>query len=468
MISIPENYIIYDIRTAKDFRNLTISGYKKSDVINAYQNSMINNKLEEAVRWGCELHASGLEKKIWDSLYLLITKYIHLNNPKFFIYYVKRLKDYKKIIKSFPTKNYELFSRNNQEIRNMIGELTSISCITKKNNLFLPNSLPKLGKNFFETSELKKRMLSTGLNEMIDFFYNSTSKEMRLAINEIYINLISKKGTFDNLLYWYIWLEKMENIRKKDEGGENDDKNILIDELWVMIIWRVINTYKKRLDNNSVIYIDKIYEVYIDNFKVNQIIKKKYLIFMAFLFFRKNINLSFHLYPSEHLIIQVNGNINRMYERIINQNEAELSHDDKAKLVNKFYQLTYKNDDNKNDNKSNKANKEPQKIKNNGLNEVINQITFESDLTDISKKTNNNLISLEDVDYEEKIVSNVYTKQDIINSKEDKMNKKIDAFNNLVFYRSKNEYSTHKNNLSDNKDDTIIEFKKIELSKKNR
>ena len=466
MISIPENYIIYDIRTSKDFRNLTISGYKKADVINAYQNSMINNKLEEAIRWGCELHASGLEKKIWDSLYLLITKYIHLNNPKFFIYYVKRLKDYKKIIKSFPPKNYELFSRNNQEIRNMIGELTSISCITKKNNLFLPNSLPKLGKNFFETGDLKKRMLSTGLNEMIDFFYNSTSKEMRLAINEIYINLISKKGTFDNLLYWYIWLEKMENIRKKDDGCENDLKNILIDELWVMIIWRVINKYKKRLDNNSVIYIDKIHEVYIDNFKVNQITKKKYLIFMAFLFFRKNINLSFNLYPSEHLIIQVNGNINRMYDRIINQNEAELSHDDKAKLMTKFYQLTYKNDNNNNNN--NKANKEPQKIKNNGLNEIINQITFESDLAEISKKTNNNLISIEDIDYEEKIVSKVYTKQDVINSKEDKMNKKIDAFNNLIFYRNDQETSTYKNDLSNNKDDNIIEFKKIELSKKNR
>ena len=466
MISIPENYIIYDIRTSKDFRNLTISGYKKADVINAYQNSMINNKLEEAIRWGCELHASGLEKKIWDSLYLLITKYIHLNNPKFFIYYVKRLKDYKKTIKSFPPKNYELFSRNNQEIRNMIGELTSISCITKKNNLFLPNSLPKLGKNFFETGDLKKRMLSTGLNEMIDFFYNSTSKEMRLAINEIYINLISKKGTFDNLLYWYIWLEKMENIRKKDDGCENDLKNILIDELWVMIIWRVINKYKKRLDNNSVIYIDKIHEVYIDNFKVNQITKKKYLIFMAFLFFRKNINLSFNLYPSEHLIIQVNGNINRMYDRIINQNEAELSHDDKAKLMTKFYQLTYKNDNNNNNN--NKANKEPQKIKNNGLNEIINQITFESDLAEISKKTNNNLISIEDIDYEEKIVSKVYTKQDVINSKEDKMNKKIDAFNNLIFYRNDQETSTYKNDLSNNKDDNIIEFKKIELSKKNR
>ena len=48
------------------------------------------------------------------------------------------------------------------------------------------------------------------------------------------------------------------------------------------------------------------------------------------------------------------------------------------------------------------------------------------------------------------------------------MNKKIDAFNNLIFYRNDQETSTHKNNLSDNKDDTIIEFKKIELSKKNR
>jgi len=58
------------------------------------------------------------------------------------------------------------------------------------------------------------------------------------------------------------------------KGLENDDKNILIDELWVMIIWKVINTYKKRLDNNSVVYIDKIYEVYMDNFKANQIMKK--------------------------------------------------------------------------------------------------------------------------------------------------------------------------------------------------
>jgi len=43
---------------------------------------------------------------------------------------------------------------------------------------------------------------------------------------------------------------------------------------------------------------------------------------MDLFIFRKNINLSVNLYPSEHLIIQVNGNINRMYERIINQNEG--------------------------------------------------------------------------------------------------------------------------------------------------
>jgi len=75
MISIPNDYIIYDIRTAKDFRNLTISGYKKADVINAYQNSMINNKLEEAVRWGCELHASGLERRY--GIHCIINYKIH-------------------------------------------------------------------------------------------------------------------------------------------------------------------------------------------------------------------------------------------------------------------------------------------------------------------------------------------------------------------------------------------------------
>ena len=88
-MEIPNFYIIHDTRIAKDFKGVTISGYKRKDVINAFQNSMINNKLEDAIRWLVELHATGLNTQIWISLKMIYFKYIHINNPKFFFLFIK-------------------------------------------------------------------------------------------------------------------------------------------------------------------------------------------------------------------------------------------------------------------------------------------------------------------------------------------------------------------------------------------
>ena len=97
-MDIPHSYIIHDIRTQKDFKGITICGYKRKDVLNAYQNSIINNKLEDAIRWCTELHSTGLNTQIWDSLKMIYIKYIHINSPKYFFYILKREKDYQRII----------------------------------------------------------------------------------------------------------------------------------------------------------------------------------------------------------------------------------------------------------------------------------------------------------------------------------------------------------------------------------
>ena len=44
-MEIPHSYIIHDTRIAKDFQGITICGYKRKDVIDAFQNSIINNDL---------------------------------------------------------------------------------------------------------------------------------------------------------------------------------------------------------------------------------------------------------------------------------------------------------------------------------------------------------------------------------------------------------------------------------------
>ena len=381
MFSIPDKYIIHDLRNSKEFKKLTISGYKIQDVSNAYQNSMINNNLEDSIRWCVELHCTGLEINIWNSLYILITKHIHINNPKLFIYFKKRQKEYETIISSYPPKFYHIYSKNNQEIRHMFAELTSLCCLTKKNNIFLNSSLPKLGKNFFDKNNLSKRMIATDLDNIIDYCTNNTTKEMKLGLNEIYSNIGSHKGTFDNCLYWYLWLEKVESIKKRDIKNDscnnnscnnniayNEEEN---DDLWVMIIWKIINKHNKIVDDNDKIFIKKIFNDYTNNFKLSHINKKKYLLFTAFYVLKKKINWSIQLYQQEHFLLQVIGNINKMYEKIKVNNESHLDNDSKNILYKNFNKLFYKKYD-----KNEVEIKKPVKIFDNRINPEDNKILF--------------------------------------------------------------------------------------------
>ena len=164
-MEIPHSYIIHDTRIAKDFQGITICGYKRKDVIDAFQNSIINNKIEDAIRWCVELHSTGLNNQIWNSLKTIYFKYIHINNPKLFFYLLKREKDYLKIICDYP-KKHEIFTRNNQEIRNLYSELTSICTLTKKNNLFLNKSLPHINNKSFDKDDIHKRMISKNVNKI--------------------------------------------------------------------------------------------------------------------------------------------------------------------------------------------------------------------------------------------------------------------------------------------------------------
>jgi hypothetical protein len=428
---------------------------------------MINNNLEDSIRWCVELHCTGLENNIWDSLYTLIIKHIHINNPKLFIYFKKRQKEYEHIISNYPPKFYHIYSKNNQEIRHMFAELTSLCCLTKKNNIFLQTSLPKLGNNFFDKNNLSKRMISKDLDNIIDYCNNNTTKEMKLGLNEIYSNIKSHKGTFDNCLYWYLWLEKAESIKKKDIKNDNINLNVNItyneeneDDLWVMIIWKIINKHNSMIDDNDKIFIKKIFNDYTNNFKLSNINKKKYLLFMAFYVLKKKINWSIQLYQQEHLLLQVIGNINKMYEKIKVNNESHLDNDSKHILYKNFNKLFYKKYD-----KNDVEIKKPVKISDNRINPDDNKILFTKypEYEQISRKKKVEFIIN---DKEERSSynnqrSNEHRNNDNINNNQRNNDKKIKTTElKTINYFNKNNYrnniiNEHKFKNINNKNDDI-------------
>jgi hypothetical protein len=460
-MEIPESYIIHDIRTQKDFKGITISGYKRKDVLNTFQNCMINNKLEDAIRWCVELHATGLNNNIWDSIKNIYFKYIHINNPKYFFYLLKREKEYKNIISKYPPK-HEIYTRNNQEIRNMYSELVAISALTKKNNIFVNKSLPIINNKSFEKDDIHKRMISKNLNKINDFIFNTTTNETKLALNEIANNLYLHNGTFENCIYWYLWLEKINNLKKKDNNilflnVVNENKYF---DHWIFILWKIlINIDEKNISKNNLTFLKKIYHIYVKDFKISQINKKKYYIFIAFYIIKNNINWNINIFQSEYLIIQSNANINIMYGNIIKNNESNLSDDNKKILYKKYNQLYY------NINNTNHSNL--QKIKNTNLDDDINIVMFTNypEYKETPSVKNNNT--------KKELISKNMTIRDVEEVKIDINNKKIDALVNFITYKKKEEKSENAEKTDKSKsvidyyNQEICEFKNINFTKRN-
>lgn len=409
-MDIPESYIIHDTRIGKDFKGITICGYKRKDVLNAYQNSMINNKLEDAIRWVVELHSTGLNLQIWESIKNLYFRYIHINNPKLLFYILKREKDYLNIIKTYP-KKHEIFTRNNQEIRNLYAELTAICVLTKKSNLFLQKSLPTINNKSFDKEDIHKRMISHDLDRITEYLFNSSSNELKLAFNEIINNIYMKNGTFQNCIYWYLWIEKIEHLRK---NIYND-----IDEHWIFILWNILIQYsEENIINNNLTFIKKLHKYYKNNFKLSDISKKKYYFFIIFYVLKLDINWNINIFQQEDKIIQTNANINIMYQNIIKNNESELSSNVKDALYKKYNNLFYN------------QNNQPIKLK------KYVSTTLDNDINIIlpTKYPEYSFVKVnEPIEIKERpLISKNMSERDIQEHKEDKITKKLEAFTQFI------------------------------------
>ena len=456
-MDIPNNYLICDIRTSKDFNGGTISGYKKRDVINAFQNSIINSRIEEALFWGVELHVSTFDKDIWKSIHDIYKKYIHVNNAKLFFYIIQRENEYNKILSVYPKRHY-IFSRNNQEIRNLFCDLITILTLSRKNNLFLDKSLPKINLNKITKHELKERILNENYNIIQDLGYDILNNTEILCINQIFHNLNNHQGTLKNCFYWYLLLEKSSKEKKKKSNNNEINsfiksnylnKNSILNYVenekfhWTEIIFKM---FEKILMNNQKnnMMINKLKEYYKNNFKENKISNLKYILFMIFYIIKNDINWNNTLINKYSIYIQCCANINHIYRNISNSILNKLDKFDRELYVQKYYES--KNNMIKN------GTKEIEKVyeENNdiNLNKIIQGNPMKPKYTE------------KDIHDNKELINKNKTKQNIIEAKDEKTNKKLDFFSQMIVKKNKN----NKQIINNHKD----EIRELFLLKKKR
>ena len=428
-MEIPNKYLICDIRVSKDLKGATISGYKKSDVINVFQNSIINNRIEEAIYWCVELHISTYTNEIWKSIYSIYMKYVHINNPKLFFYIFQRENDYNKLLDYYP-KNHHIFTKNNQEIRNLFCDLISILTLSKKNNLFIDKSLPKVNLNKITKEEIKQRILTENYNIVKDLECDCLNNTEILCINQIFHNLNNHQGTLKNSFYWYLLLEKSskekdkinkENFDEIIQSASSINRNSMLNYVtknkihWNELIFKMLEKILMNNQKNNMLIL-KLKSYYQINFKPNKVSSLKYIYFMIFYIIKNDINWNNTLIQKYPIYIQCCANINHIYYNISSSILSKLDEFDKDLYIKKYYETKQK------------------MIKNNS--KEVTKIYEENNNINLNKIIKGNPLkpkyNKEDLHDEKQLINKNKTKQDIVDAKEQNTIKKLDYFNQMI------------------------------------
>ena len=240
---------INDIRTKKDFRGITFSKYKKSEVHKELLKNLYDGKIENSLNWSIELICAGHYMDLWEIILLYTSKYIHSGNPKLPIYIDLRFQNFKDIVTSGYIDN-EIAMRNNTKIRKLFIEIICILCNSRKKH---PFQIVKVKKEEYDMTNVKMKLKAKNVEYIKDVFEKDDPKELFIALNELAYHVSRDSKNMILACYWIEWIIEYEaNCKKKKETLVCERRNYSCvhtdyqkDIIW--IVWNIfLNESKKK------------------------------------------------------------------------------------------------------------------------------------------------------------------------------------------------------------------------------
>lgn len=324
-----ETIQIVDIRNSGDFKTISFSGYKKTEVKKQLLLNMFNGKIEPACYWCAELVCAGHFMDIWEIFLLYLGKHIHIGNPKLPIYVEKRFIVFRNIIQQGLFYD-ELQLRNNQTIRDMFAEIICILASSPKKNGFEPIKINRIEE--FDMTQIQEKLKAPSVKFAEPIFQQKDPKELWIAINEFGYHLSILDNHIPDLMsacYWIEWVIEFENICKsKKQRCLCERRNLIKVEhkfqkeiIW--LIWDML-VYESKQRKNSFIEktIEALLGLFCIKFTPTSPKKRRYIIYYAVSILTESWNSVLELIPDKHLLSIVVKKINTIYSQIKKNEES--------------------------------------------------------------------------------------------------------------------------------------------------
>jgi hypothetical protein len=231
-MTIPEHFLIEDIRQPIDFQLSTFSGYKKLDVFKALFKAIDEYKIEETCHWTIELILSCQAHILYEKFIIYMCKYINVLNPNLSDLFVERYSYYKSL------NIHPKEAINNQCIRNHLTEMALCLALSSKTKF---HSLPKINSNDFVNEHLIKKFKAQNQSVINNYSQKNDPVELNIIINELW-DRISKQNVKEALFFlnWIIHYEKKKGgkVECAERQVEGLSKRYYTD--FTIYIWQVI------------------------------------------------------------------------------------------------------------------------------------------------------------------------------------------------------------------------------------
>lgn len=320
---VDDTTLINDIRPMGEFKGITFSNYKKTEVKNCLLDNMLKTKIEPACHWCAELLCSGHFMDVWEIILYYVGKHIHLGNPRLTVYLENRYSIFRNIMAQGNFTS-EIQLRNNKNIRKLFAEIICVLTYSPRKHSFEPIRINRVEE--FDMTQMTERLKAPSVKYAQPVFEKEDPKELYIAINEFSYSISREGSNLMRACYWIEWLIEFENICKKRKevcraqrrSSINVEPKFQKDIIWM--IWDALKHYAQEERHGDFVLktMDSLLNLFCIKYTTACCKRRRYMLYFAVGLLTDAVPSTVEIISKDHklVLISVLEQISVIYKQI--------------------------------------------------------------------------------------------------------------------------------------------------------